>query len=131
MRGLLLRRRSRGRRGGRGGARSGALLQPLAQLVRALFEFFLQLLLLFLEHLRIDRRAVEGLAEAGQRHREGDLARDLVLDADVEARALLHLVDEVVLEPDRLGEAAVREAERIAAGCRLALVDREADAGLE
>ncbi len=106
-------------------------LEPLAQLVGALLELFLQLLLLLLEHLGIDRRAVEGLAEPGERHREGDLARDLVLDADVEARAALHGVQEVVLEGGRLGEAAVRETERIAPGRGLALVHRETDAGLQ
>src|SRR5437660_797529 len=125
---LLLRRCRRRGRCRRGGARGGAALQALAQFVAALLELLLELLLLLLELLRVDRRAVEGLSETGEGHREGNFARDLVLDADVEGRALLHQIDEIVLEAAGLGEAAVREAHGVFARVRLALVDREADA---
>ena len=79
------RRVRRGAPAGAGGSAGGAaLLETLAQLLAALLELLLQLLLLILEHLRVDRRAVESLAEPGERNREGDLAADLVLDADVD-----------------------------------------------
>ena len=49
--------------------RVGGLLrfQPLAGLFGSLLQFFLQLLLLLLEHLRVSRRTVIGLAEIGER----------------------------------------------------------------
>src|SRR3954470_21743712 len=112
--------------GCRGGScctgRAAAGLKPLAQLLGALLELLLEALLLLLEHLGIDRRAVESLAEPGKRHREGDLAADLILHADVDMRALLHRGDHIVLQPDRLGEAAVREADGVGARDRRGLV---------
>lgn len=122
-------RRARSRRcAGRGVGRAAA--ETLAQLLLALGELVLKRLLLLLQHLGIDRRAIEALGEVGERNGEGDLARSLVLDADVEVGALLHRVDEVVLDLS-LGEAAIREADRIAAGGRLRRVDAEADARLQ
>src|SRR5229473_7607345 len=58
---LLRSRIGRGRAGGRVG------LELLARFLGALLQLFLQLLLGFLEHLRIGRRAIIGFGEFGER----------------------------------------------------------------
>ena len=49
-----------------------ALLELLARFFGAALQFFLQLLLLLLEHLRIGGRAVIGLGEIVERQRQAD-----------------------------------------------------------
>src|SRR4051812_40885359 len=56
---------------------AGAAFEALAHFVAALLELLLELLLLLFQNLRIDRRAVESLAEARGRNREGNLAARL------------------------------------------------------
>src|SRR5437588_10416504 len=92
------------------GRRALRRFETLALFFGALLQLFRQLLLLLLEHLRIDRRTVEGLAEVRKRQAEGHLVVELVLDHDVQGRALLDLVDGLGAHL-RLGEATVREAD--------------------
>ena len=80
--------------------------------------------MLFLHDLRVERRAVEGLSEAGQRNLEGDLVADLVLELHIEGRALLHPVDQRFVDLP-FGETTVGQADREFAFGRLVVVDRE------
>ena len=68
----------RGCRRSTGGRRRGLSLERLALRFGSVLELLLQLglhfLLLLLDHVRIDGRAIEALAEISERQREGDFA---------------------------------------------------------
>ena len=93
-------------------------------------QFILECLLLLREHFGVDRRSVEGLAETGERQLEGDFRIGLVLDRNVEGRALLQLIDRRPLH-FRFGETTVREADLEFAVYRSTLIHREAQPGLQ
>ena len=106
------------------------LLELLALLFRAELKLLLQLLVLLLEHLGIDRRAVERRAEVLHRQIEGHLDVRLVADDDAGDLRLLEVADRLRVEVG-FGEAAVREADRELAVDRLALVDHQPEAGTQ
>src|SRR5262249_28511576 len=88
------------------------ILQPLAGFVGAALQFFLQLLLLFLEDLRIGRRTVIGLGEIAEWQHEADRLALAVDALDHQTLPLLELADQL---PARLvvGHAAVVEADHV------------------
>src|SRR3954462_1913466 len=78
------------------GGRRALLLELLALFVGLLLKLFLELLLGFLEHLRIGRRTVIGLLEfAGQRQRQGQWRTVGVDRLHHEVLALLHVGDQL------------------------------------
>src|SRR5215469_3601655 len=73
-----------------------AMALPLAPtFVGAVLQLLLQLLLLLLEHFRIGRRTVIGLAEIGERQDEADRLAGRVDRLNGESLPFLHLGDQV------------------------------------
>ncbi len=109
------------------GAAAG--LQLLARFFGLLLQFFLQLLLVLLEHLRVRGRTVIGLGEIVERQRQADRLAVAVDRLHGELLALLQAADDVGVHLV-VGHAAVGEADDIRTGRGLALIDDHARAGL-
>src|SRR5262249_13368598 len=111
-------------------ARRLLALEVLERFLGALLQSLLQLLLLFLEYLRIGRRAVIGLGEFGKRQRQADRLTGRIDGLNDERLPLLHLAEHVGGD-FVVRHAAVGEADNVGAGRRLILVDDDAGAELQ
>ena len=110
------------------GAALVRILELLALLFGALLQLFLQLLLGFLEHLRIGRRTVIGLGEfAGERQRQRQRRAVGVDRLHDEVLALLHAGDAIPASP-RSRTCSRWEADHVGALQRRIAVDDDAGA---
>ena len=105
---------------------AGLRLELLALLFSPLLQLFLQLLLVFLEHLRIGRRTVIGLGEFARERQRQRQRRAVGIDRlNNEVLALLHAGDQLG-RCFVVGHAAVLEADDVGALQRRIAVDDDA-----